>query len=202
VVGYNLEAIPDARIELVELTNGLFYAAATDSSGSATSQVTFGRYRARVYKDNILINETNVEAFSESQKQIRCTLYGIQVSVSVVDFFGQPIPNANVTLNGPEAEKLSAFTQGDGTATFSNVIGGDMQIVAFASGVENSYQALALTVDQPTSVQIKIDKYVALGPLLIQASSLLTIAIILIAIILFALVEIYRRRRVKRVSES
>jgi hypothetical protein len=143
-----------------------------------------------------------VEVFSESQKQIRCTLYGIQVSVSVVDLFGQPIPNANVTLNGPETEKLSAMTQGDGTATFSNVIGGDMQIVAFASGVENSYQALAITVDQPTSVQIKIDKYIALGPLLIPASSLLTIAIILIAILLFAIVEIYRRRRVKPVSES
>jgi hypothetical protein len=202
VVDYNQAAIPDARIELVELTNGLFHAATTDSSGAVTSQVTFGKYRARVYKDNILINETNIEAFSESQKQIRCTLYGIQVSVSVVDLFGQPIPNANVTLNGPKTEKLSAMTQGDGTATFSNVIGGDMQIVAFAPGVENSYQALAITVDQPTSVQIKIDKYIALGPLLIPASSLLTIAIILVAIILFALVEIYRRRRVKPVSES
>ena len=40
------------------------------------------------------------------QQQIRCTLYGIQLSVTVVDFFGTPISNANVTLNGPE--KVSA----------------------------------------------------------------------------------------------
>jgi len=202
VVDYNQAAIPDARIELVELTSGLFYTASTDSSGSVTSQVTFGMYRTRIYKDNILINETNIEAFSESQKQIRCTLYGIQVSVSVVDFFGRPIPNANVTLNGPEPEHFSAVTQGDGTVTFSNVIGGDMQIVAFASGAQNGYQAVTLTVVQPTSVQIKIDRYIALGPLLIQTSSLIAIAIILVAVILFVAVEIYRRKRVKHTSES
>ena len=202
VVGYDQAAIPGARIELVELTSGLFYTASTDSSGSVTSQVTFGMYRVRIYKDNILINETNIEAFSESQKQIRCTLYGIQVSVSVVDFFGRPIPNANVTLNGPETERFSAVTQGDGTVTFSNVIGGDMQIVAFAPGAQNGYQAVTLTVNQPTSVQIKIDRYIALGSLLIQTSSLIAIAVILVAVILFAAVEIYRRKRVKHTIES
>ena len=102
-------AIPGASINLVELTNGLFYTATTDSSGSATSQVTFGMYRLQIYKDNILINETNIEVFSTSQQQIICTLYGIQVSVSVVDFFGTPISNANVTLNGPATEQLLSY---------------------------------------------------------------------------------------------
>jgi hypothetical protein len=199
VVGSNQAAIPDARIDLVELTNGLFYSATTDSSGSSTSQVTFGMYQAQIYKGNILINETNIAAFGASQIQIRCTLYDIQVSVSVVDFFGHPIANANVTLNGPATERFSAVTQGDGTATFSNVVGGDMQIVAFAPGAQNGYQALSLTVDQPTSVQIKIDRYVAFGSLLIPVSSLITIAVILVAIILFAAIEIYLRKRVKHI---
>ena len=120
-------------IELVELTNGLFYTATTDSSGSATSQVTFGMYRLRIYKDNILINETTIAVFSDKPTtNTSARLYGIQVSVSVVDFFGTPISNANVTLNGPSTERFSAKTQSDGTATFNNVIGGDMQIVAFA----------------------------------------------------------------------
>ena len=65
------------------------------------------------------------------------------------------------------------MTKGDGTATFNNVIGGDMQIVAFAPGAQNNYQAITLTVNQPTSVQIKIDRYVALGSLLIPVSSLI-----------------------------
>ena len=200
VVGYNLEAIPNARIELVELSNGLFYSATTDSNGAASTQATFGIYRARVYKDNALINETNVQAFSDSQQQIRCTLFGIQLSVAVVDFFGNPISNANVTLNGPE--KLSEVTKSDGKATFNNIIGGNMQIIAQATGTKDAYQALALTVNQPTVVQIKIDKYVALGSLLIPASSLIAVIIILVALILFVLVEVYRRKRAKPASAT
>jgi hypothetical protein len=195
VVGNNQEPIPNTRIELIELSNGLFYSAITDSSGLATTQVTFGMYRARVYKDNALINETNVQVFSNSQQQIRCTLFGIQLSVAVVDFFGNPISNANVTLNGPE--KISQVTQSDGKATFNNIVGGNMQIIAQASGTKDAYQAMTLTIDQPTSVQVKIDRYIALGSMLIPASAVITMIIILLAIILFAMLEIYRRRRVK-----
>ncbi len=197
VVGYNRAAISGARIDLVELTSGLFYTNTTDSSGSATSEVTFGTYQLQVYEDNILINETKVEAFGANQQQIICNLYGIQVSVSVVDFFGTPIPNANVTLNGPATERFSAMTQGNGAATFNNVIGGDMQIVAFAQGAQNSYQAVTLTVDKPTSVQIQIDRYIVLGPFLIPVSSFITLIIILVAIVLLATVEIYRRKKGK-----
>ncbi len=195
VVGYNQEVIPEARIELVELSNGLFYSSTTDNTGSATAQATFGIYRARVYAGNTLINETNVQVFSSSQQQIRCTLYGIQLSVKVVDFFGSPISNVNVTLNGPT--QLSADTKSDGTATFSNIIGGNMQIIAQVPGAPDVYQAMTVTVNQPTSVQIKIYKYVALGSILIPASALIAILIILVALISFALVEVYRRRRAK-----
>jgi hypothetical protein len=200
VVGNNQEPIPNARIELVELSNGLFYSAATDTAGLATTQVTFGMYRARVYRDNILINETNVQVFSDSQQQIRCTLFGIQLSVVVVDFFGNPISNANVTLNGPE--KISKVTQSDGKAIFNNIIGGNIQIIAQASGTKDAYQAMTLTVNQPTSMQVKIDRYIALGSMLIPASALITIVIILLVLILFAMVEIYRRRRNKHVATA
>jgi hypothetical protein len=200
VVDNNQEPIPNARIELVELTNGLFYSATTDTTGSAPIQATFGTYRARVYRDNNLINETNVQVFSNSQQQIRCTLFGIQLSVAVVDFFGNPISNANVTLNG--SEKISEVTQSNGKATFNNIIGGNIQIIAQVSGTKDAYQAMTLTVNQPTSVQIKIDRYIALGSMLIPASALITILIILVAIILFALVETYRRRRVNHTAAT
>jgi hypothetical protein len=200
VVGNNQEPIPNARIELVELSNGLFYSAKTDTTGSATTQATFGMYRARVYRDNTLINETTVQVFSNSQQQIRCTLFGIQLSVAVVDFIGNPISKANVTLNG--TEKISEVTQSDGKATFNNIIGGNIQIIAQISGTKDAYQAMTLTVNQPTSVQIKIDRYIALGSMLIPASALITMIIILVTIILFAIVEIYRRRRFKHTTAT
>jgi Carboxypeptidase regulatory-like domain len=200
VVGYNQEVISGARIELVELSNGLFYSAITDGNGAATTQATFGMYRARIYKDNILINETNVEVFSASQQQIRCTLFGIQLTVTVVDFLGTPISNINVTLNGPE--KISAQTQSDGKATFNEIIGGNMQIIVQASGVQDAYQALTLTVNQPTALQVKIDRYVAIGPILIQASLLITILIVLATVIALLLVEVFWRRRTRSAATT
>jgi hypothetical protein len=195
VVGYTNAPISGASLELVELTNGLFYTSTTDSSGSAIAPVTFGMYKLQIYQNNILLNKTTVEAFSDSQYQIRCTLYGIQVTVSVVDYFGQPISNANVTVNGPSSERISAITQRDGTTTFNNVIGGNLQILAFAPGAESNYQAVALTVDRPTSVQIKMDGYIVFGPFLIPTSAVLTLIVVLVAIILLVAVEVYRRRR-------
>ncbi len=202
VVDYNMQPIPNARIELIEVTNGLFSSVTTDSAGNVATQTTFGTYHAKVYKDNILINQTNVQAFSNSQKQIRCTLYGIQVLVSVVDFFGSPISNANVSLIGPAEEKLTANTQGDGKATFTNVIGGNMQIIASVPSVDNAYQALTLTVNQPTTVQVKIEKYVSFGGMLVSTSTLLTIIIILVAVVLMVLVELLLLRRRKHPIKS
>ena len=142
VVDSNQVAISDARIDLVELSTGLFYTATTDHSGSATVTVTFGDYSVQIYdSDNIMINQTTIQAFTNSQQQITCTLYGIKVSVSVVDFFGNPIQNANVTLNGPATERFSASTNSGGTAVFNNVVGGNMQVVAFAPGAQKDYQA-------------------------------------------------------------
>jgi len=195
VIGNNQAPIANARVELVEVSNNLFYTATTDNNGSTTSAVTFGTYRARIYKNSVLINDTNVDVFSNTQKQILCTLYGIRVSVSVADVLGQPIQNANVTLNGPATERFSALTNNIGKVIFNDVIGGYVQIVAFAQGAPNDFQAVVQTVNQPTSIQIKLDKYVALGPFLVQTNTLLTIAVILTLLILFVAVEIYRRKK-------
>jgi hypothetical protein len=163
-------------------------------------EVTFGMYRARIFKDNFLVNETSVDVFGTSQKQIHATLYGIDLLVSVVDLFGSPISNAQVTINGPQ--QLSTTTQNDGKAVFNGIIGGTMQIIAQASGAPNAYQAVTVNVDQSSIVQVKIEKYVALGSMLIQASSLITVLIIVFAIILFVFVEVIRRRKLKHTVTS
>jgi hypothetical protein len=193
VTGYDNQAIPQARIELVELSNGLFYSGTSDSTGVAEMQPTFGIYRVRVYKDNVLINQANLQVFNDSNRQMRCTLYGIALSVSVVDFFGSPIPNANVTLNG--SAKISATTQGNGVATFDNIIGGNMQIIAQPHDIQDAAQAITVKVDEPTTVQIKIDKYISVGGMLMQATTLISLVIVLVAVLLFATVEFDRRRK-------
>jgi len=200
IIGYNYEAIPEARIELVEGSSGLFYSATTDNKGNSASQVTFGMYRIRVYSGNALINETTMEIFGNRQQQIRCTLYGIQLLVSVVDYGGFAIPNAKVTLNGPA--KISATTQSNGIATFENIIGGDIQIIAQPSGISEASQALTVNINEPATVQVKIDKYLSLGGLLIQTSTLITISIVLSVLLGFTAVEIYRHRRIRSATRK
>jgi hypothetical protein len=200
IVGSNLQPILNARVELVEVTNGLFYSVTTDSNGAATTQATFGMYRARIYKDSTLINETTIDVYSNTQQQIVCTLYGIQLTVFVVDAFGSPMSNAKVTLNGPV--KTSAVTENNGKAVFSDIVGGQMQIIAEPSGVQDGSQAITVTVNQATTVQIKIDRYITLGSMLLPTSAFFTILVVFLLIVVFAIVEIYHRNRVKHASAT
>jgi hypothetical protein len=197
VLDYNMAAIPSARIEIFEVTSGLFYGAATDNLGKAAVEVTFGKYRLRVYTENILLNETIAEVFGDTQSEIRCSLYNIQVWVTVVDYFAQPIPNINVQLNGPGIETRSATTQTDGSTTFSNVIGGKMQVITYPAGMERSYEAVNLQIEEPKAIQIRMAKYILIGSFLVESSALATFIIIFAAIILFLSLEIYRRKRAK-----
>jgi len=136
-----------------------------------------------------------LQVFNATQKQLTCSLYGIQVQVKVVDALGGAISNAAVTLNGPQI--LTGTTKGDGTVTFDNIVGGSMQVIAQANGNPEAYQALTINVDQSTTITVKMDKYIALGSTLIPASLLLTIIIVILAIVTLVVVEVIRRRRVK-----
>jgi hypothetical protein len=195
VIGYNQEPIPYTRIELVELSNGLFYSATTDNNGSAATEVTFGVYRARFFKDNALINEIeSLQVFAPIEKQISATLYGIQIQVKVVDAIGRPISNAKVTLNGPQI--LSEITNGNGVAIFEGIIGGDMQIIAQSQNSPDIYQATALKADRPSTMMIKMDKYIALGSLLLPSTFLVALIIVLFVIVTVVIAETLRRRRI------
>jgi hypothetical protein len=197
IVDYNLAAIPNARVEMFEVTSGLFHGATADTAGTVTVEVTFGKYRLRVYKDDILLNEIIIEVFGDEQRDIRCSLYNIQISVRVVDYFEQPVPNINVMLSGPEIETRSATTHSNGITIFSNIIGGNMQIIAYPEGMEGSYEAVNLRVEEPTEIQIKLAKYILIGPFLIESSALATFIVILLAILMFVSIEVYRRKRAK-----
>ena len=202
-IDYHSAVLPNARIELIEQESGIFYSVSTDSNGAVSVQVTFGQYRLRVYTaENILLNETLLKVVSNTQSQIRCVLYNLEVSVKVVDYFGNPISNVNVQLSRPSMSIRSATTQGDGTATFSNVIGGNMEITAYPSVNEGAYSAKNLYVDSPTAVQIQMANYVALGPLLIGTSALVTLLIVLIVVLLVIAIEVFRRTGFKLLRKS
>lgn len=189
----NLAALPNVRVELVEQAGGIFYSVSTDNAGSATAQVTFGQYKLQVYTaDNIPLNETVVNVLSNTQTQIICSLYNLRVTVKVVDYFGNPISNANVDLSRSGVSTQSVTTQGDGTATFNNIIGGSIEITAYPSGSPNSFVAANVQVTAPTTVQITMGKYVMVGPFLMETTLLVALIIILVAVVLFLVIELYK----------
>jgi hypothetical protein len=81
--------------------------------------------------------------------------------------------------------------------TFDNVIGGDIQVITYPQGVENSYEAVSRRVEEPTTIDVRLAKYVLIGPFLVETSALATIIVIMLAILLFVSIEVYRRKRAK-----
>jgi hypothetical protein len=182
---------------MLEVTAGIFYGATTNTDGSVTVQATFGRYIARVYTGSVLLNETVIDAFSDKQVGIQCVLYNLQVNVRVVDYFGQAIPSANVKLTGADGKVQSQLAQSDGTATFSGVIGGGVQITASLSESDDYYEASNVYVGSPTTIQVQMGRYVALGGIVVQTSLFITLMIILPTVVAFLVLELYMRRKSK-----
>jgi hypothetical protein len=193
-VDYRGAVLPNARVTLIEQASGIFYSVFIDSNGNAQLQVTFGQYQLSVYTaDNVLLNQTVLNVLTNTQSQIRCVLSNLQITVKVVDYFGNPISNINVQLSRPGMITQSFTTQSDGKATFNNVLGGDIEVTANLFGNQNIYVAKNIQVNSPTTVTLSMEKYVALGGVLVDASLLATLLLILLVVVLLVVIEVFRR---------
>lgn len=204
-VDYYNATLPDAHVVLTEQTSGLFYSVTTDSNGHAQATVTFGKYEVSVYtSSNVLLKQTTVDVLSSTSSQIRCVIYNLPVTVKVVDYFGNGIGNVNVQFSRTGTETRSAPTQGDGTASFPNVIGGNVEITAYLSGNQNSFVAANLQVDSPSTLTLSMSKYVSIGGAVIETSTLTTIMLIIVTILVLLVFEVFRRKGVpfSRKTES
>jgi hypothetical protein len=191
------QPIVNAIVNAKELMGGLSYSANTTSAGTAVLDCTLGKYTVNVYVGEILLNTTTIDLLQDQDTSIICELYGLEVSIEVVDYFGRPISNVNVTLQREGIAASSSQTQSDGTAKFSNVIGGDLQIAIYLPGQTQPFMTNNFFVDNSATIQIKMAKYVTLAGFLVEASQLATILIIVVALVLILVIEVYRRKHVK-----
>jgi hypothetical protein len=197
------QPIANVNVKIQELMGGLHYDKGTDDNGLAVLDCTFGKYTIRVYSGEILLNETTVNLFQNQNISIICKIYGLTVLIKVVDYFGQPLPNANVTLQRENLATRSGQTQSDGTVTFDNITGGNLQIALYLPGQTQLYEQNSFFVDDSTTIQINIEKYVILAGFLIETSQLAIAIIIVVTLILVLSIEVYRRKRAKaQKSES
>jgi len=167
----------------------------TDADGNATLPLTFGRYCLRVYKDSALLNETTIDLTKDNTfSAIRCSIYNVDLSVYVTDFFRHPIPNAVVKVerktDGNYVETYSGTTRTDGSVVFDGIIGGNARIMVYINGKLS--QTRYLYLDGPGEVDFKIDGYVAVGGFALEASQFFTLTVVLIIIALFLTIWKYK----------
>jgi len=195
------QPISGATVKVQEAMGGLHYERNT-VEGTAMFNCTFGRYTVKVYASGVEINETVTALFQNENVFIRCKLYGLTVSIKVVDYFGQPIPNANITLQREGLLLHSNRTKSNGVATFSDFIGGSVQIAIYLNDQTQPCIDTPSSVVSSETIGIKIGKYVLMAGILVEKSQLTTALIIAAAIILIVSIEVYRRKRFKLQKSS
>jgi hypothetical protein len=114
-----------------------------------------------------------------------------------LDYFGQAIPNANVKLVGADGTIQTQIAKPDGTASFSEVVGGDVQITAYLSENDDYYETTNVNVATPTTIQVQMGRYISLGGFVIQTSFFITLITTILATVVFLVFELYIRRRTK-----
>lgn len=194
----SLQPIGNATVTAMEKEGGVFYSNATSADGTVTLRCTFGQYLVRVYADGIELNETAVNLNDTTvSTAIICALYGLDVSVMVSDYFGQPVPNLTVILQGTGYQH-SMISGSNGLAVFRNVVGGQLQFTVYSGGQSNQLAVESVYVSSSTTIGITVGKYFVLGGMLVEIGPFVTVMIIVLSVVFVLWLEVYRRRRLKR----
>jgi hypothetical protein len=183
-------------VKIHESVGGLSEEGSVDAEGNAGFNVVFGRYDVQVYDSNrVRLNRTMVNVFQDQNITVYCVLQGLSLSVTVVDYLGQPLSNVNVTLSGEGLGTAWQLTQGNGTATFNGIVGENYQVAVYLSGNSQPAAAQEVAVAGPTSVEIRLNELVSLAGFMVQTSQLAVLVIIVVTVVLILLLEVYRRTR-------
>ncbi|MGB9684054.1 MAG: hypothetical protein ACPL1Z_03875 [Candidatus Bathyarchaeales archaeon] len=201
VVDAEGQPIANAMVEAQEFMGGLHFISYTDQSGNATLNCIIGKYRVKVYSNSILLKETTVELFDENTTTIHCTLYNLPIYIKVVDYFGQPIPNANVTLERNGIKISSKLTGNNGIADFTE-IGGNLTVKVYLGNQDQPALTFTCSVvkarGETNPIKATLGNYVILAGFLMETAHFSMIVLAIAAIALFTIIEFGVRKRLKK----
>jgi hypothetical protein len=145
-----------------------------------------------VYKSNTLLNRTIVFLTNQPTNfAVHCKRYSLSLEVAVVDYFGQGIAHANVTIERDGITVSSSNTEAGGVARFSELIGGDYK--AFVYIGNKPYGIITLHLEDPKTATIRIAEIVSIIGFIVETSHLITGTIILLAVAVTILFVFYRK---------
>jgi len=191
--------IRNREVEVIEWGSGRIAGLGkTDQWGSIRLDCTFGRYKVRVYnlEKTAILNETVVDVIrNQFYLVLNCRLVNLDLSVTVIDYFGQPIPNAKVVLNSTtreDVEILNLTTGPDGINRTHGILGGHYRISLYVAG--RLCQVKSLDLDLSGEIAFQVGDYVMVGGYPLELNQLITGVSLTIVVIFCALILIYRRR--------
>jgi hypothetical protein len=189
----------DVLVKVQENMGGIHYEERTDAQGMAIfNSSAFGKYQIGAYdSDGIKLNEVAVDLFQDQNISLPCQLCGLTVTIRILDYFGQPISNVNVTLHREGAMPRSNHTQADGSSVFRGLTGGSLQVVVYLLDQTQPFTGGTYSVVTSTTIEIRAGKYVMLAGFLVETSQLATVVVIVATVLFVLAIEIYRRKRLK-----
>jgi len=157
------------QIRVYEWTSGVttpLQSLETSSSGDASFLLPFGRYRLRAYSSDAFLDETVVNLVENPFGfTFNLVMVNVDVTVSVLDYFGQPLANANVTIEHKIGQEYvfacGQFTGAGGSTTFASIVGGDSRISAYVGGRLTGVATQFLGAGS-SQVVIRAEEYVAI----------------------------------------
>lgn len=175
---------------------------ATDEAGSTFFNVTPGIYPLRVYNDTaelgtVVLNQTVVNIPENGTSvTVYCSIFNLDLSIRVVDYFGRPLPGAEVEVKREDIKIGSDLKTGStGIVSLQGVIGGDYVI---SVRVRNRLVGTkSLRLDKSGEVLFKIDGYAAVGGYPMEIAQLVTLISVSLLVALLGIIWAYRKRSPK-----
>jgi len=184
------------KVEAYEWNGGSTQYKTTDSNGDASFSLTFGKYRIRAYKGDILLDETTIDLIQNQSSFIfHLATFNVDFNVIVLDYFGQPFPNARVNVVKVEhettVESVNGTTGPDGRVTFGGILGGDSRISVYFEGQLSKTKDLYLTDSE--QVTFHLSRYVIVAGYVMETSQFVTAIALVILIVAFIVALTYKR---------
>jgi hypothetical protein len=113
-------------------------------------------YNGSALADNtVVLNETVLDLVEDQLSQkIYCKTYNIDLSLLVIDYFGQPIAHARIDVERDDLRVASPLTGQDGTASLEGIIGGDCRLSVYVLGALSDTRSLYLDGDRELVFQM------------------------------------------------
>lgn len=165
----------------------------TNPDGNVTFSLTFGKYKLRAYKDDVFLDETTIDLIQNRSSFIfHLATFNVDLTVTVLDYFSQPIPNAVVKVEQKTTgESVENTTGPDGRATFSISLGGDSRILIYIREQLSGTKELYLTNSK--QVTFNLNKYVVIAAYTVETSQFVTAIVSAILVIVFIIALTHKR---------